>query len=157
MASVTAKVDFKDLLTAFKFASMGEALGCLAFVSVKTGETFVKSDDLDTDEPIPADLETSEEYLCLPDRRELDLGRDLVFSFIQEKLPDEMELVRDFFRRRGAYPNSKTSWPPAGCSKPGIATKKRARKRHCADGVRIMAWSWQDRMEFAASRQSDPC
>jgi hypothetical protein len=107
MSSVTAKVDFKDLLTAFEFASMGEALGCLAFVSVKTGKTFIKSDDLDTDETIPADLETSEEYLCLPNRRELDLGRDLVFSFIQEKLPDEMELVRDFFRRRGAYPKFK--------------------------------------------------
>jgi hypothetical protein len=107
MSSATAKIDFNDLLTAFEFASIGEASGCLAFVSIKTGKTFIKSDDLDADEEIPEDLETSEEYLCLPHKRELDLGRDLVFSFIEEKLPDERDNVRDFFSRRGAYPKFK--------------------------------------------------
>jgi hypothetical protein len=107
MLSAPAKIDFNDLLTAFEFASMGEVSGCLAFVSIKTGKAFIKSDDLDADEEIPEDLETSEEYLCLPDKRKLDLGRDLVFSFIEEKLPDEMDAVRDFFRRRGAYPKFK--------------------------------------------------
>jgi len=58
---------------------------------------------MDPDEDIPEDLETSADYLCLPDKGELGLGRDLVFSFVEEKLPTEWEAVRAFFRRRGAY------------------------------------------------------
>lgn len=98
-----AKVDAHDLFIAFEFASIGEVFGNRAFLSVKTGKTFVVSEDLGPIEELPEDLETSEEFICLPNKRELGLGRDLVFSFVEEKLPDEWDVVRDFFRRRGAY------------------------------------------------------
>ena len=97
------KVVASELLLAFEIASMGEGSGNQAFISVNTGKTFIISDYMDPDADIPDDLETSAEYLCLPDKRELGLGRDLVFSFIEVKLPTEWDVVRAFFRRRGAY------------------------------------------------------
>jgi Uncharacterised protein family (UPF0158) len=103
MSSKPMKVATSELLTAFEFASMGESSGNQAFVSVKTGKTYIVSEDMDLDEEIPEGLETSDDYLCLPNKRDLGLGRDLVFSFVEEKLPDEWDIVREFFRRRGAY------------------------------------------------------
>jgi hypothetical protein len=97
------KVVASELLLAFEIASMGEGSGNQAFVSVNTGKTFIISDYMDPDADIPEDLETSSDYLCLPDKRELGLGRDLVFSFVEEKLPNDWDVVRAFFRRRGAY------------------------------------------------------
>jgi hypothetical protein len=97
------KVVASELLLAFEIASMGEGSGNQAFVSVNTGKTFIISDYMDPDADIPEDLETSSDYLCLPDKRELGLGRDLVFSFVEGKLPNDWDVVRAFFRRRGAY------------------------------------------------------
>jgi hypothetical protein len=103
MSSGPAMVDVDDLVIALEFASVGEVYGNQAFVSVKTGKIFFKSEDLGIQEDAPADLETSEEFLCLPNKRQLGLGRDLVFAFVEEKLPGKWADVREFFRRRGAY------------------------------------------------------
>jgi hypothetical protein len=103
MSSGPAKVDVDDLVIALEFASVGEVYGNQAFVSVKTGKIFFKSEDIGIQEDAPADLETSEEFLCLPNKRQLGLGRDLVFAFVEEKLPGKWADVREFFRRRGAY------------------------------------------------------
>jgi hypothetical protein len=39
----------------------------------------------------------------VPDKNELDLGRRLVDRFVRERLPDDVEQLRDFFQRKGAY------------------------------------------------------
>jgi hypothetical protein len=103
MSSGPAKVDFNDLEIGFEFASIGDAYGNQAFISIKTGKVFLKSDDIEPEEDMPEDLETLEEFLCLPNKNRLGLGRDLVFAFVEEKLPDKWADVREFFRRRGAY------------------------------------------------------
>jgi hypothetical protein len=54
-------------------------------------------------EELPEDLETNPDYLCLPSKKELDLGRDVVFSFVEESMPDEWDTVRGYFSRAGAY------------------------------------------------------
>jgi hypothetical protein len=33
----------------------------------------------------------------------LDLGRELVSSFVRQELPEKWDAVRDMFRKRGAY------------------------------------------------------
>jgi hypothetical protein len=50
------------------------------------------ADDLDRDQCIE-----------IPHKNDLDLGRNLVFEFVEEHLPDDYERVRQFFRRKGAY------------------------------------------------------
>jgi hypothetical protein len=102
-SSNSVTIVFEELLEAYEFASL--ATEAQAYVCINTGKTYLLSNDLDfeSDEDLPADIETSDNYLCLPDKNELDLGRDLVFSFVRQKLPDAYDDVRQYFRKAGAY------------------------------------------------------
>ena len=53
--------------------------------------------------PVPDDLDDSEKYIPVPDKRELDLGTQLVFEFADRYLPDRYDEIRALFRRKGAY------------------------------------------------------
>ena len=97
------RVDRTELIRAFEFANFGGVSEMRAFVSVATGQIYLWSDDLGFKEDAPDDLETSDDYLSLPDKKDLDLGRNLAFAFVQETLPDEWSTVRAFFGRAGAY------------------------------------------------------
>lgn len=102
-SSNSVTIAFEELLEAYEFASL--ATEAQAYVCIKTGKTYLVSKDLDFewDEELPADIETSDHYVCLPDRNELNLGRDLVFSFVRQNLPDAYDDVRQYFRKAGAY------------------------------------------------------
>ena len=52
---------------------------------------------------LPDDIDDTEKFLQIPDKRELDLGRPLALDFAREFLPDDFDDVRQFFSRRGAY------------------------------------------------------
>ena len=101
----SAPVPFNELLDAFEFAdvSTGEHR---AYLDPRTGRLYLVSDLDDPEDPIdevPEDLETSEVYVALPDRRDLDLGRPLALSFVEDALPDHWETAVEIFRRKGAY------------------------------------------------------
>jgi hypothetical protein len=44
-----------------------------------------------------------DDYIAVPHKNELGLGRRLVFDFVDQELPRDADAVSDFFRRRGAY------------------------------------------------------
>jgi hypothetical protein len=56
----------------------------------------------DLDE-LPGDIDDEEKYLRIPDQRDLDLGKPLVLDFAREFLPDDFDMVRDIFRKRGGH------------------------------------------------------
>ncbi len=58
------------------------------------------SDDPDT---LPDDIEDEDEYLAIPNKKELDLGSRLAFAFTRQFLPSDYDEVRHIFGRRGAY------------------------------------------------------
>ncbi len=64
---------------------------------------LLRSDEAGIDE-IPEDID-GDRYVEVPSKRDLDLGRDLVFRFVKEAMPDDLDLVYDFFSHRGAYGN----------------------------------------------------
>jgi hypothetical protein len=99
------KIKFSELLDAFTFSSAGTALDCYAYINLDTGAVYLVSDDMDinTEQEVPDDVETSDRYLPVPHKKDLDLGRTLVFSFTEEELPDDYETVRDIFRSKDAY------------------------------------------------------
>lgn len=99
----TPIVKFSELVEAFEFANSGPEYEIEAFIDPETGRIFIVSDLLDEEDEVPDDFETSDRYIGVPHKNELDLGRDLVFSFVDEELPDEYETVSGFFRRKGAY------------------------------------------------------
>jgi hypothetical protein len=101
--SKTVSINFADLLDALEFASVGDLSGYAAYVGLETGKIYCVSGQEDLDEDIPDDIAESDDYLAVPDKRSLDLGSRLVFSFAEQEMPDEYGIVRDIFRRKGAY------------------------------------------------------
>ncbi|HKT28377.1 hypothetical protein [Dyella sp.] len=105
MTTDYAPVNFNDLLEAFIWVSGGN-LGSEpeAYVSRQTGKVYWSGiAEFGVDEDLPEDIGDSDRYVPVPHKNDLDLGRDLVFRFAEQYLPDSCELVYHFFRRQGAY------------------------------------------------------
>jgi hypothetical protein len=96
-------VKYEDLLLAFDFVSFGAQMEHLAYISLDTGAIYWISDDNATDEEIPDDLETSDRYVAIPHKNDLDLGSELALRFAAEELPERYARIQEFFRHRGAY------------------------------------------------------
>jgi len=96
------KIRFGDIEDAFLYVSMGPMFGNQAMLSKETGEIFYISEMGDSDD-LPDDIDESDSYVEIPHKNELDLGRELVFRFVSEHLPEEYNQVDLIFRRKGAY------------------------------------------------------
>ena len=86
-------VSFSDLQLAFEFVSSGGMGENEAYLDRQSGKIYWHSEFGDNDE----------EYISIPDKRELDLGKPLVLDFAREFLADDYDEVRQIFSRRGAY------------------------------------------------------
>ncbi len=78
----------------------------LAYVCRDTGKIYWISGEpglLNEEDEIPDDIEDPDKYVLVPDKRDLDLGSQLVFDFTARYLPQHYDDVRDMFRRKGAY------------------------------------------------------
>lgn len=110
---VTVKYD--DLSAAFDFVSFAAPMEHHAYVSIDTGTIYWISDANPLEEEIPEDLETSERYIAIPHKNDLDLGSDLVLRFAADQLPSLYNRVEQFFRHRGAYARFKELLASEGC------------------------------------------
>lgn len=102
----TVSVNGTDLRLAFDFVSAGAPYECSAYICLDTGKIHWKSDAGvlgNEEEELPEDLETSDRYLAVPHKNDLNLGRRLALAFVDQELPDDSDIVAGFFRRRGAY------------------------------------------------------
>lgn len=99
---MAVSVRYQEIQLAFDFVSAGQPFEHNAYISLDTGQVFWVSDLLDEDEA-PPDLETSDRYLEIPHKNELDLGKNLVQRFVASRLPEDAEEVESIFSRRGAY------------------------------------------------------
>ncbi len=100
-------VKFTDLLDGFEFSSFTGSVENIAYISLDTGTVHLTSSEpefeLESEIKLPADIHTSDRYVAIPGKNDLDLGRDLALSFVRQHLPDDYEIVFDHFRKRGAY------------------------------------------------------
>ncbi|MDT8443599.1 MAG: UPF0158 family protein [Desulfuromonadales bacterium] len=87
---------------AFLFVSSAAPFECNAVVHRKTGETFYASLMAGYDE-LPDDLDESDDYIGIPHKNDLDLGKPLVMDFVRSRCPEEIDRVLMIFSRRGAY------------------------------------------------------
>jgi hypothetical protein len=97
-------VKYGDLSAAFDFVSFAAPFEHRAFVSLDTGAIYWVSDTNPIDEEdLPDDLETSDRYIAIPHKKDLDLGNNLALRFAEEQLPHRYASVAACFRHRGAY------------------------------------------------------
>jgi hypothetical protein len=79
-----APVDFSTLLDAFEFVSSGSRGECEAWLSLDTGECYLRNDYAGIDE-LPEDLDESDRHIPVPHKNDLDLRRDLVIAFTEQE------------------------------------------------------------------------
>ena len=96
-------VKLADLVMAFEFVSSAVPFESSAYISRRTGEIYWVSDLIDEEDDLPEDLGDPEQYIEIPHKNKLDLGRRLVLGFVRRSLPDSYDEVEDIFRRKGAY------------------------------------------------------
>jgi hypothetical protein len=102
IAGIDMSIKFSDIVDLFEIANFGSPYEHQGYICKVTGKTYIYSEFGDNEEELPDDIH-SEKYLMIPDKNDLDLGRDLAFVFTQEVLPSEYENVRAIFRHKGAY------------------------------------------------------
>lgn len=97
------KVKYDDLSIAFEFVNSAPQTENNAYVSLDTGAIYCISEYNPDDQEIPEDLETSDRYIAIPHKNDLDLGRNLVLRFAAQAIPEHSDRIQGFFRRKGAY------------------------------------------------------
>lgn len=95
------KVNFSDLELAFYFASLDSFGENNAYLCRVTGRIYYDSDA--SEDELPADIYVNDSYLEIPDQRDLDLGRFLVYRFVEESMPSDLNAIYSIFRKKGAY------------------------------------------------------
>ena len=98
-------IKFSEIEDAFFFVNSAYMYTNSAILCKESGKIFYQSDYLDEEtlEEIPEELLENEDCIEIPHKNELDLGRNLVFEFVEGHLPGDFERVRNIFRRKGAY------------------------------------------------------
>ena len=104
---MVTRIKFSELELASDFVSFESVTEHLAYVRKDTGEILWFSEDLDEEETLPDDVHDKGKYLAIPSKRDLGVGKSLVFDFVRLFLPDDLDQVRRYFSRRGAYGNFK--------------------------------------------------
>ena len=97
------RIRFQDIQEAFEFVSAAGGGEHQAFLCKPSGKLYCHSELCDDLDILPDDVDDTEKFLQIPDKKELDLGKPLALEFTREFLPDDFDNVRQFFSRRGAY------------------------------------------------------
>lgn len=96
------KVKFKDIEDAYRKANTGGYVESKSRLDKATGKFYDQSANGE-EEGIPEEVSGSGHVVSLPNKKDLDLGPQMVFRFIRETFPDGYDKVSEIFTRRGAY------------------------------------------------------
>ena len=98
-----AKFSFSDIENAFMFVSSGMYGSNSAMLCKDTGKILYISDMAGIDETEEGDQLDWDQCIEVPHKNDLDLGKNLVFEFVEEYLPEDDDRAQQIFRRKGAY------------------------------------------------------
>ena len=96
-------LSYEEILDAYEWVSADPSLQNKAYVNRTTGTVYWETDELGAADALPEDIEDGTKYIAVPHKHELDLGKALVFNFVEEYLQDDLDKVAGYFKRPGAY------------------------------------------------------
>jgi hypothetical protein len=107
-------IDLHTLLDAVEYKTAGGDLGTVeAWICMTSGRLLFRDDasdgalywshDIDDRDGVPDDPDDREDFVPIPSRRDLDLGRTLALRYVARHLPDDYGTVELTFRSPGAY------------------------------------------------------
>ena len=107
--STPVHIDYTDIEVALDWSSSAGPYENQALICRRTGRVYLQSMHGDFEEEgLPEDIEDGSLYLAVPHKNELDLGRELVYRFVETEAPEIEAQVDAAFRKRGAYSNFKS-------------------------------------------------
>lgn len=143
-------VEYSDLDLAFDFVNSGPPLENRAYIALDSGQIYWISGLGDNEEEVPEDVETSDRYVAVPHKNDLDLGRRLVTRFVRRALPERVEQVEAIFRRRSAYARFKDLLDKTGQLEQWYRFQDEAREQA------LRAWCAENEIELSAKPGSKP-
>lgn len=96
------RLTFETIKNCFDFVGSAPLGECQAVVHRKTGESYFAAVLTDYDE-LPDDVDENDDYVMIPHKNDLDLGKQLVMDFVRSRCPELTDRVEAIFSRRGAY------------------------------------------------------
>ena len=102
---LTKQKKFIEIYDAFWFVSGAGYGENSAIMDKNTGQSYFQSDYCDMDEMEQLADEDFDPaiHISIPHKNDLDLGRNLVFKFVEQFMTDDYEKVAQIFRKKGAY------------------------------------------------------
>ena len=102
-------ISYAGLESALDWSSSAGPYENQAIICRRTGRVYLQSMHGDFEEEgLPEDIEDGSLYLAVPHKNELNLGRELVFEFVEAEAPKMESQVNAAFRQRGAYSKFKS-------------------------------------------------
>ena len=101
-------LSYEDLLNAYEWVSSDPTQENTAYVNRESGAVYLETDEFSEDDEFPDDIDDGAKYIAVPHKHDLELGKALVFIFVEEHLPDDFERISTYFRHPGAYSKFKT-------------------------------------------------
>ena len=98
---MSTPISYEDLEAALNWSSSGAPGEYQALICRRTGRIYFQGDY--EEEELPSDIDDASLYVAVPHKNDLDLGRDLVFRFVDAQAPRLAHAVHTGFRHRGAY------------------------------------------------------
>ena len=95
-------MNYSSIEDAFLFVSSVAPFEHSAVVHRITGEIFFAS-EYTGDSEYPDDVDGNDDYISIPHKNDLDLGRPLVMEFVRSRCPELASRVVSIFSRPGAY------------------------------------------------------
>jgi hypothetical protein len=126
---------FADLQLAFEFVSSGATGENEAYLDRQSGSIYCHSEYGDNAEELPDDID-GENYIAIPDKRRLHLGKALVLDFVAQFLPDDHDEVRLSSAEEALTPDTRPYWWNGARSSTGTIFRIRPRKPRCGSGAR---------------------
>ena len=139
----SAPVKFDDLLAAYEWVSSSPD-DSDAFVSRVTGNVHWSSSTMELDDELPEDIEDGSIYVAVPNKHDLNLGKNLALTFAEEQLADSFQTVANFFRQRGAYGRFKDFLERKGCLEAWYAYEAKATE------LALREWAAEEGLSISA-------
>lgn len=107
------------------------------------------SSTIELDDELPEDIEDASIYVAVPNKHDLNLGKNLALTFAEDQLADAYQTIADIFRQRGAYGRFKDLLARKGCLAAWYAYEAEAielalREWAAEEGIPIVAESGKD-------------
>jgi len=107
--STPLRIKYADIEAALAWSSSAGPYENEALICRRTGRVYLQSMHGEFEEEgLPEDIEDGTLYVAVPHKNELNLGRELVFQFVENEAPRIETQVGAVFRQRGAYSKFKS-------------------------------------------------